>query len=499
MKIFKILSFDDYNSSILNENLIGLFTELTKLLIITKKRNDFEEFVDKQQDETNKEELNSKLALIKHKEDLLKTKVAELEKQQTEISKKRNQLNPKEITMSDDKIRKTKEKIKELNKSKNTNEAVEISAQQDYAEFLKFAKSNINFFRRKAKYPKLKGNESDIAIEEEQAKGEIDLKKEEYLASIIDKINAKIENEIEKIDQSELPLEKKKLEKTKFREVKKTALENAKSAASEKMSSIKKNIANKFKQKVRQTQSKLSELESEYPIEVSSLNKKWAAFKAKIDLQIEIEQNDKLLQLGLDSVTDVNSQKRLKDQAEKNEKKIKDNGDKRVRELQAETEKAEKELSDKIDNASPDTKESLEKIKDFSNKLSKFMSLSSSYTIESSNDEIDSIVDAREELNDAKAKITPSLLKKAGMANAENADEVAAAFTKDADDAIAEFKEVKSLVKSTSPEEPENRDPGEFSNNEQLETLSGQIKGFKPQFIILNETVAQKFKRLIGR
>jgi len=342
----------------------------------------------------------------------------------------------------------------------------ETSGEKDYGEFLKFAKSNINYFRKKAKYPKLKRKESDLTIAEEKAKYEVDSKKEEYLSNLIDKINAKVEQSIEKINQSDLPAEKKKLERLKIREVRDSALQNAKAGASEKISSVKKNVSNQYKTKAKQIQTKINNLEKEYPIESKSLDKKWEAFKAKIDLQIELEQNDKLLQLGLDNVTDVDSQKRLKDAAEENERKIKVNGEKRISELQAETKKAEKELSDKIDNASPDTKESLQKIKDFNNKLSRFMSLSSGYSEESSEDELNSIVDAREELNDAKAKITPSLLKKAGMANSDNAEDLAASFTKDADDAIEEFKEVKSLVKSLKSDDEPMQEPGEPEKNE---------------------------------
>jgi hypothetical protein len=47
----------------------------------------------------------------------------------------------------------------------------ETSGQKDYGEFLNLAKSTINFVRKKSKYPKLKRNESDLVIKEEEAKG----------------------------------------------------------------------------------------------------------------------------------------------------------------------------------------------------------------------------------------------------------------------------------------------------------------------------------------
>jgi hypothetical protein len=123
----------------------------------------------------------------------------------------------------------------------------ETSGQKDYGEFLNLAKSTINFVRKKSKYPKLKRNESDLVIKEEEAKGNTDLKKAEYISKIEDQVNKKIEASIEAINQKDIPSEQKKIEKNKLRNIRSEAIEKAKDAAVEKLRSDTKRIENQYK------------------------------------------------------------------------------------------------------------------------------------------------------------------------------------------------------------------------------------------------------------
>jgi hypothetical protein len=346
----------------------------------------------------------------------------------------------------------------------------ETSGQKDYGEFMNLAKSTINFVRKKSKYPKLKRNESDLVIKEEEAKGNTDLKKAEYISKIEDQVNKKIEASIEAINQKDIPSEQKKIERDKLRNIRSEAIEKAKDAAVEKLKSDTKRIENQFKLKKKKFQDELNELEQDYPIKVDSLQKKWEAYKAKVDLEVELEENDKLTEIKLKLATDIDSQQRIKDLSQKREQQIKAQGEKRVKDLEVETKEAEKELDDKINNAGPDTKDALTKIKDFNSKLSKFVQLSSAYNEDSTKEEKDEIITARKELNAVKDKITPFLLQKAGMATKDNSEDLAATFANDVKDALAEYEELESASDTTDQGTSTEVDNEEGTSNTETET-----------------------------
>lgn len=328
--------------------------------------------------------------------------------------------------------------------SQHVNE--ETSGEKDYGIFMKYAKSQINYYRRKSAYPKFVKATNELSLDEIVQKVEVDEKEEEYLTQLEDQIKEKIKAEIEKVNQENIPVEQKKVKRQQLRDQQTEALEKVKDTLAAKIKTEQTNIEETIKAAKQKITDRIAEFDTDYPIEVDSLKKRWNEFKAEVDLKYAIELNNDKLQLQIDATTDTDRQKVLMQKNKEREQKLKQDAQKAIATLKQEVKEAEQEMKDKLKNAPAQTKEALEKIRDFQEKLGKFMDLAGAYTEDSTEEEKDAILQARKEMNEIKAKLSPGLLKKAGMATDDNAEEMVSAFEKDADDAINSFKEVKDLL-----------------------------------------------------
>jgi hypothetical protein len=320
------------------------------------------------------------------------------------------------------------------------------SGEKDYGIFMKYAKSQINYYKRKSAYPKFMKAQNALSLDEIDQKTEIDENEEEYLTQLEDKIKEKIKAEIEKVNQEQIPTEQKKVKRQQLKDQQADALEQAKETLKDKIETEKTNIGERIAADKQKITDRISEFDTDYPIEVDSLKKRWNEFKAEIDLKYAIELNNDILQVKIDATTDTNKQKALMQKAKERDQKLKQDAQKEIETLRQEAKEAEQEMKNRVQNAPAETKEALDKIRDFQEKLGKFMDLAGAYTEDSTEEEIDAVLQARKEMNEVKSKLSVGLLKKAGMATDNNAEEMVSAFEKDAEDAINSFKEVKDLV-----------------------------------------------------
>ena len=235
------------------------------------------------------------------------------------------------------------------------------------ANLIKQAKSMKAYAVLKSSYPKLKQNLADAKANKIESEAEFDLNSDEKIGDLKDKIKAKYQKAIDKINSSDLPTPKKKAQRDAIYTARDEALSPEKSQmikdkiAAEKAKLVKKNDA-----AVRDVNTAITELTGENKIEAELMSKRWEKEKIEIDDQFDQEAIDIELELKMKySKEDPEAQKKLQARYAERDKEEKEEKARRAKEAAEDLKTYQAKLAEEDANASAEEKEAREKVNAF--------------------------------------------------------------------------------------------------------------------------------------
>ena len=235
------------------------------------------------------------------------------------------------------------------------------------AELIKQAKSMKAYGVLKSSYPKLKKNLSDAKANKIESEAEFDLNSDEKIGDLKDKIKAKYQKAIDKINDSDLPTPKKKAQRDAIYKSRDEALSPEKSQMiKDKIAAEKSKLQKRNDAAVRDVNSAISELTGENKIEAELMAKKWDKEKIQLDDDFDQEAIDTELELKLKySAEDPEAQKKIKARMDKKSKEDSEEKARRAKEAEGDLKAYQSKMAEEDANASEEEKEAREKVNTF--------------------------------------------------------------------------------------------------------------------------------------
>lgn len=235
------------------------------------------------------------------------------------------------------------------------------------AELIKQAKSMKAYGVLKSSYPKLKKNLADAKSNKIESEAEFDLNSDEKIGDLKDKIKAKYQKAIDKINDSDLPTPKKKAQRDAIYKSRDEALSPEKSQMiKDKIAAEKSKLQKRNDAAVRDVNSAISELTGENKIEAELMAKKWDKEKIQLDDDFDQEAIDTELELKLKySAEDPEAQKKIKARMDKKSKEDSEEKSRRAKEAEGDLKAYQSKMAEEDANASDEEKEAREKVNTF--------------------------------------------------------------------------------------------------------------------------------------
>ena len=353
----------------------------------------------------------------------------------------------------------TEEVLSEVDETINTifeSEFTESVNEDFMAELIKQAKSMKAYGVLKSSYPKLKQNLADAKANKIESEAEFDLNSDEKIGDLKDKIKAKYQKAIDKINDSDLPTPKKKAQRDAIYQARDEALSPEKSQlikdkiAAEKSKLVKKNDA-----AVRDVNTAITELTGENKLEAELISKKWNREKIEIDDQFDQEAIDTELELKMKySSQDPEAQKKLKARLEKISKEEAEEKARRAKEAEEDLKAYQSKLAEEDANASEEEKEAREKV-------NTFVSSSQALMGALSGGDKEKIKEANDKFKEAKAACTDATYKatQAGMSD-DDAKEAKLQIEEAVNQAMEKYKVTLREITTDQKKSKEDKDQG---------------------------------------
>ena len=222
------------------------------------------------------------------------------------------------------------------------------------AELIKQAKSMKAYGVLKSSYPKLKKNLADAKSNKIESEAEFDLNSDEKIGDLKDKIKAKYQKAIDKINDSDLPTPKKKAQRDAIYKSRDEALSPEKSQMiKDKIAAEKSKLQKRNDAAVRDVNSAISELTGENKIEAELMAKKWDKEKIQLDDDFDQEAIDTELELKLKySAEDPEAQKKIKARMDKKSKEDSEEKSRRAKEAEGDLKAYQSKMAEEDANAS---------------------------------------------------------------------------------------------------------------------------------------------------
>ena len=264
----------------------------------------------------------------------------------------------------------TEEVLLEVDETINTifdSEFTELVNEDFMAQLIKQAQSMKAYGVLKSSYPKLKKNLADAKANKIESEAEFDLNSDEKIGDLKDKIKAKYQKAIDKINNSDLPTPKKKAQRDAIYQSRDEALSPEKSQlikdkiAAEKSKLVKQNDA-----AIRDVNTAITELTGENKIEAELMSKRWNREKIEIDDKFDQEAIDTELELKMKySAQDPEAQKKLQARMDNRSKEEAEEKARRAKEAEEDLKVYQDKMKEEDANASEEEKEAREKVNAF--------------------------------------------------------------------------------------------------------------------------------------
>ena len=352
----------------------------------------------------------------------------------------------------------TEKVLSEVDETINTifeSEFTEPVNEDFMAELIKQAKSMKAYGVLKSSYPKLKKNLADAKANKIESEAEFDLNSDEKIGDLKDKIKAKYQKALDKINSSDLPTPKKKAQRDAIYQARDEALSPEKSQlikdkiAAEKSKLVKQNDA-----AIRDVNAAITELTGENKIEAELMSKKWDREKIEIDDQFDQDAIDTELELKMKySAQDPEAQEKLKARLDKRSKEEAEEKARRAKEAEEDLKAYQSKLAEEDANASEEEKEAREKV-------NTFVSSSQALIGALAGGDKEKIKEANDKFKEAKAACTDATYKatQAGMSD-DDAKEAKLQIEEAVDQAMEKYKVTLREVTTDQKKSKDNETP----------------------------------------
>ena len=337
-----------------------------------------------------------------------------------------------------------------------------VAVNEDFmAEIMKQVSSMKAYGKLKGGYGKYKKNILKAELKKIQALEEFEFSKDDKKEQLEQGIKDKFQKAIDKVNQGDAQAVKKKADRDRIRAERDKVLKDGAKSVELKLTAAKEKLTKKLDAKVRDMNTKLSELQSDNKIESELMAKQWAGEKLAIDDQHELDVIDKKLEIQA---------KFQKDNPEFQEKMAKKNKEIQARLKKESAEKKaelEQDLKDAQAQMDAEAQSGSEKEKEAKAKISAFLKTGNAYInflngvdFDAMEDE-DAGKDLRQQkkdlakaYNDANGGVSVKVFQDASEGTSEeDAEEQYTSFTQSVSNAIEEFKDKLDAIDFDEDEE----------------------------------------------
>ena len=359
----------------------------------------------------------------------------------------------------------TEEVLSEVDEAINTifeSEFTEPVNEDFMAELIKQAKSMKAYGVLKSSYPKLKKNLADAKANKIASEAEFDLNSDEKIGDLKDKIKAKYQKAIDKINDSDLPTPKKKAQRDAIYQARDEALSPEKSQLiKDKIAAEKSKLQKKNDAAIRDVNTAISELTGENKIEAELMSKKWDKEKIEIDDDFDQKAIDAELELKMKySSQDPEAQKKIKARLDKRSKEEAEEKARRAKEAGEDLKAYQAKMAEEDANASEEEKEARAKVNAF---ISSSQALIGALT----GGDKEKIKEANDKFKEAKAACTDATYKatQEGMSD-DDAKEAKLQIEEAVDQAMEKYK--VTLREVTTGQEKNDDEKYEMTDDDRL-------------------------------
>lgn len=344
------------------------------------------------------------------------------------------------------------------------------------AEIMKQVNSMKSYAKLAALYPKMKQNILKAELNKKQELAEFESTKVEKTEGYKDKLKAAYKAKIDAISASDAPAIKKSQQKEALRQARDQAIEKGSDTVAKQLEAEKAKLTKQQDDKIRDLNTKITDLQNNNKIEAELLSKQWQVEKLKHDDQYEFDKIEKSLKIDLKYAADnPDRQKKLQDQSKASMAKVKEESKEAARERAEELAAIQQQFDAEAASGTEEQKEAKAKIVDWFKAGNAYASYLGSidFGVEEStvseaaelSDEVkNKIKELRKAYSDANAVVTVSTFKKAGSSE-EDAKDQFTTFKKMVGDAVDQYSDqintIDGLDDEPTPEpEPETTTTG---------------------------------------
>lgn len=336
------------------------------------------------------------------------------------------------------------------------------------AEIMKQVKSMKAYAKLSALYPKMKKNLLKAELTKVEKLQEFDATSDEKTAAYNDQLKAKYKEAIDAVTASDAPAIKKAQKKEALRQQRDAAIEKGADTVKNKLESEKTKLTKQLDDKIRDLNTKLTDLQANNKIEAELLQKQWASEKLKTDDEIEFKKIDQTVEIKNKYAADNPAQ------VEKNEKfrkaqnaKIKAESAEKQKERAEELAAVQKQFEDEKNAGTADQQEAKKKITDWFSAGNAYASYLGTvdFGVEESlvseeaeiADEVKAkIKELRKAYSAANAAVSVATFKKAGSSEDE-AEQQFKTFKEMVNGAVEEYSDQVDSIEGIDDEEKEDK------------------------------------------
>lgn len=352
-------------------------------------------------------------------------------------------------------------------------------------EMIKQFKSMKAYAKLKGAYANIRQNKLDLEVEKEDALAKYDAtsgeKKEQMLAKVKEKFDAKKKE----ITASDLPSEKKTLQRKKLDEVWKQQEEAIKKKLDAQLANDKSKLDAAYNQKITAAGKTLTDFEAENKIESDFLSKQWDAAKVKIDGEQDLEHIDAKFQAKqkYDESDDPEAAKRAKEKLDKmaadQQKEQKEAAAKAAENLA----KAQEEADRRAQEGDEKTKAANEKMKTYYASVQDLLGALNSQDVNDYDDDAKKEIALKKKAHSAAFKaMSGNVFVDGGVAETkEEGEEMLTSMKEQVDEALADFKGVLDAMKDVKTDTEKAVEAAEAAENEAKNALDLIDKNEDPE------------------
>ena len=339
-----------------------------------------------------------------------------------------------------------------------------VAVNEDFmADVLKQVNSMKAYGKLKGGYAKYKKNVLKAELKKETALQEFEFTKDEKKEKLEQGIKDKFQVAIDKINQSDAPAVKKKADRDRIRAERDKVLKDGAKSVELKLTAAKEKLTKKLDAKVRDMNTKLTELQSDNKIESELMAKQWAGEKLAIDDQHDLDVIDKKLAIQSKFQKDnPEAQERMAKKAKEVSARIKRETAEKKAELEQDLRDAQEQMDAEAERGSEKEKEARAKISAFLKAGNAYINFLNGVDFDAMEDE-----EAGKDLRKQKKDLSKAYTAAQGAVSVktfqdategtseEDAEEQFTSFTKSVSDAVAEFKDKLDAIDFDEEEAPE--------------------------------------------